>query len=301
MDLTEAFWVLLGSCRDVGGYQSRANERAQQSAGLTGDGGLTGRSEPSGESDCDETGELDGSVGARSPFGPGDGSAGAEVDAARLNEAARIIFSELGRLAQRIRVPDESVRDEIVQQTLFKLMGVDKRGLRNAHINEAMVRAYLRRSVVNNHRTTLRSGKREVLGNEETVEIAARGGRQPTGQTFEWQDYEWAANEIENELIPKICLRLRSDAAESMRRSWGEMWLIASGESSVEALVLEQGGDGLAKDDEEFKKRRNALYQRHSRARRRILEWASRLRRRGRLREVEADQIEAVIELTRRR
>jgi hypothetical protein len=223
-----------------------------------------------------------------------------EVDTATRNEAARIILAELRRLAKRISFLDDMVGDEVVQQTLWKLMS--GRASLVDDINESRVRAYLWRALSNNRNTTFRSAKREILADDKMLEIAGKDGeRQQQRESFHLQDYEWAANEIENVLIPKICLRLRSDAAESMKWSWREMWAIAIGENSVEELLLSDGSTDFSKNDQDFKRRRNALYQRHSRTRRRILEWVLRLRRRGRLGEVEAQQIESVIELTRRR
>jgi DNA-directed RNA polymerase specialized sigma24 family protein len=221
--------------------------------------------------------------------------------AAARAEAAEVLVQELRSNMHwaGARATKEEVEDAI-QDTLMRLV---KGGPRERLASDEMVRHYLRRALKNNLLSILRMPKRQPLPPD--LEAA---GPETAPPDVDAPDEERAlpreslrevVNALRERIAPAIAASMRAEFRAGFLGAVDEMVRIVMGEIRFADLLPQEFRE--ATESAEKKRRANAIYQRHFRARRRLIAGLDALRASGKIEPVLAERLERLIEEMRRR
>lgn len=192
---------------------------------------------------------------ARDPSAPGD----------RRSDAAGVVHEQLRRYASKWRGVEE---DELVAQAWVRALTKDVAALARPPSDpqrEPEVRSWLKTVVGNLANDVFRQRKRRRQATPDELEEIP----QPASDT-ETKEEEAAAGERALEVVRSAFERAREDCINDEVRTefnaaWGEVTALVEGTVTVETLLAAFVGTP------EFVRRRDALYKRHERARKRVL------------------------------
>lgn len=195
------------------------------------------------------------------------------VDSAR-QQAGEVLLPELAKLALGLGFPRDLL-DDAVADTFCRLMTGGNRGAAAlACDSDVRVRGFLRECVRNALLDELRRRKRLAPLDQDLLDSVHKAQHpSPEEEASALQEVELrrsAEAEFYERIVPTVASGLRTSASYELLLAVGHMRALASGETDFTAVVLEATGrhDGQAQ---------SAVHQRHSRTRRRLMDYIERL------------------------
>lgn len=190
------------------------------------------------------------------------------VDGSR-QVAAGVLLKEMNQLVRGLEFPQE-LRDDAVPLVLCRLMTGGNLSVSARECDsDVRVRGFLRaclRNVMHDERRKTRLLKQV---DQETVEaVPDTQQSSPEADAVAWQEVALrtaAERELREVLVPLVASRLRASAGRDFIQAFEHMSDLADGRKAFDAVVLEATG----RSDEDAQ---TAVHQRHSRARRRLLQ-----------------------------
>lgn len=201
------------------------------------------------------------------------------VDSER-QRAAAVLLPEMTKVVRGLGFPQD-LRDDAVAEAFCSLMTGGNRGSAAvACDSDARVRGFLRECLRNAMRDELRKRKRLTpLDSQKADSEPASQQASPEEEASAWQEIDLrtsAEHELYERVVPAVAASVRTSAGRDLVQAVEHMRSLAAGEKDFGAVVLEATGrnDGPAQ---------TAVHQRHSRARRRLLEYIENLEVAGNL------------------
>ena len=180
--------------------------------------------------------------------------------------ACEVVLNKLRQLA--VGIP-ASCREDVIAEVCVRLIQSGPRGERvDGPQSEEQVERYLRKSISNQRVSYHRCTARETAGLPADVAVTATFETQPD-QMRAREALCWARRHFFERIVPALAedLQQRGGEPTDFIDAMKELREMADGTVPFGELVTREGADtdGTA---------RNRLYQRHCRARRRVLDWA---------------------------
>jgi len=209
------------------------------------------------------------------------------VDAER-QRAADVLLSELSKLVRSLDFPRDMWDDAIAEAFCSLMTGGNRTNAAVACDSDARVRGFLRQCLRNAMRDERRKGRRlSTLDAQMEDSVPATQQASPEQELSAWEEIDLrrsAQQELYDQVVPALVAKVRPSARRDLTQAIEDMRALAAGEKDFGAVVFEATGrnDGPAQ---------SAVHQRHSRTRRRLLEYIESLEVAG---ELSTDRVRAL-------